>query len=90
MLQFGPDMVVVVPDRFVDGLVMLVVVPWKVCVVEFVKRVVPEKYQTGKLVSERGRMLTNEEYLTPDEILKTKRRIFIQRKSFWNYLFWKY
>jgi serine/threonine protein kinase len=47
---------------------------------EFVKRVVPEKYQTGKLVSERGRMLTNEEYLTPDEILKTDSFFSIMRK----------
>jgi hypothetical protein len=38
---------------------------------EFVERVVPKKYRKGKLVSERGRILTNDEYLTPDEILKT-------------------
>ena len=38
---------------------------------EFVERVVPKKYRKGKLVSERGRVLTNDEYLTPDEILKT-------------------
>jgi serine/threonine protein kinase len=40
---------------------------------DFVKRVVPEKFQTGKLVSDRGRVLTNEEYLTPDQIIKTDR-----------------
>ena len=37
---------------------------------EFVNRVVPEKYKTGKLVTERGRILTKEEYMTPDYILK--------------------
>jgi len=38
---------------------------------EFVSRVVPDKYKSGKMVSERGRILSKEEYLTPDEILKT-------------------
>ena len=37
---------------------------------EFVNRVVPEKYRDGDLVSEKGRILVNEEYLIPDEILK--------------------
>jgi hypothetical protein len=37
---------------------------------EFVKRVVPEKYNSGKYVSEKGRILINDEYLTADEILK--------------------
>jgi hypothetical protein len=37
---------------------------------DFVKRVVPNKYASGKNVSERGRIMINEEYLTPDEILK--------------------
>ena len=37
---------------------------------EFVKRVVPEKYTNGKLVSEKGRILVNDEYLIADEILK--------------------
>jgi hypothetical protein len=37
---------------------------------EFVKRVVPDKYQDGELISERGRLLINDEYLIPDEILK--------------------
>ena len=37
---------------------------------EFIKRVVPDKYRSGDKISERGRILTNEEYLTPDQILK--------------------
>jgi len=37
---------------------------------EFVNRIVPDKFKKGELVSERGRILINEEYLTPDEILK--------------------
>jgi serine/threonine protein kinase len=37
---------------------------------EFIKRVVPEKYTSGKYISERGRILTNDEYLIPDNILK--------------------
>ena len=37
---------------------------------EFVNRIVPNKYKEGKYVSDRGRILINEEYLTPDEILK--------------------
>lgn len=47
---------------------------------EFVKRVVPEKYRGGKLVSERGRILVNDEYLTPDEILKTDKFFKVMRK----------
>ena len=38
---------------------------------EFARRIVPSKYESGKLVSERGRILVKDEYLTPDEILKT-------------------
>jgi serine/threonine protein kinase len=37
---------------------------------EFVKRVVPDKYTNGKLISDRGRLLINDEYLIPDEIIK--------------------
>jgi len=37
---------------------------------EFVKRVIPDKYQNGKYVSDRGRILVSDEYLIPDEILK--------------------
>jgi serine/threonine protein kinase len=38
---------------------------------EFVKRVIPPQYEVGKNVSDRGRILVNDEYITPDEILKT-------------------
>jgi serine/threonine protein kinase len=38
---------------------------------EFFYRIIPEKYRNGKNVSERGRILVDEEYITPDEILKT-------------------
>jgi hypothetical protein len=38
---------------------------------KFVRRVVPPKYNKGKYVHERGRILINDEYLTPDEVLKT-------------------
>jgi len=48
---------------------------------EFVKRVVPEKYESGKLVSDRGRILVNDEYLTPDEILKNDKFFKIMRKD---------
>jgi serine/threonine protein kinase len=48
---------------------------------EFIYRVVPEKYRTGKNVSERGRILVNDEYLTPDEILKNDPFFKIIRKN---------
>lgn len=38
---------------------------------DFVNRVVPYKYQTGKYVTKRGRICINEEYLTPEQVLKT-------------------
>jgi serine/threonine protein kinase len=37
---------------------------------DFVNRIIPKKFKDGNLVSERGRILIDEEYLTPDEILK--------------------
>ena len=37
---------------------------------EFVLRILPKKYQKGKFVHERGRILINYEFTTPDEILK--------------------
>jgi serine/threonine protein kinase len=48
---------------------------------EFVKRVVPDKYESGKHVSERGRILVSDEYLTPDEILKNDNFFKIMRKD---------
>ena len=37
---------------------------------EFVNRIIPDKYKTGDNVSPRGRLLVDDEYLLPDEILK--------------------
>ncbi len=37
---------------------------------DFVNRVVPPKYQKGKYVAERGRILINTEYMIPNDILK--------------------
>jgi len=48
---------------------------------EFVKRIVPDKYESGKLVSDRGRILVTDEYLTPDEILKNDNFFKIMRKD---------
>jgi serine/threonine protein kinase len=47
---------------------------------EFVNRVVPEKYKTGNMVAERGRILVNDEYLTPDYILKNDPFFSVMRK----------
>jgi serine/threonine protein kinase len=38
---------------------------------EFIKRVIPDKYATGKYVTDRGRIKINKEYTTPDKLLKT-------------------
>ncbi len=38
---------------------------------DFVKRIIPEKYQKGDNIAERGRLLVNDEYTYPDEVLKT-------------------
>jgi hypothetical protein len=35
----------------------------------FVKRVIPEKYRFGKYTTDRGRILVNNEYITPADIL---------------------
>jgi hypothetical protein len=48
---------------------------------DFVKRIVPEKYQSGKLVSERGRILINHEFLVPDQIIKTDPFFAVMRKN---------
>jgi len=37
---------------------------------QFIKRIVPKEYQEGKDVAERGRLLLDIEYITPDKILK--------------------
>ena len=37
---------------------------------DFVDRIVPNKYKEGRYVHKRGRILINDEYYTPDEILK--------------------
>ena len=34
------------------------------------KRIVPEEYRSGPKVAERGRLLIDDEYITPDEILR--------------------
>ena len=36
----------------------------------FVNRIIPEKYKEGELISERGRLLVNDELFTPDYIIK--------------------
>jgi len=38
---------------------------------DFFNRIVPEKYKSGKYISDRGRILINDEYMLPNEILKT-------------------
>jgi serine/threonine protein kinase len=48
---------------------------------EFVSRVIPDKFRTGQYVSDRGRVLINEEYLIPDDILKNDIFFKIMRKS---------
>jgi len=35
-----------------------------------VLRIIPEHYRNGDNVSDRGRLLVDDEYLLPDEILK--------------------
>lgn len=37
----------------------------------FVNRIVPPKYQYGRYVAKRGRIMTNSEYKIPDEVLRT-------------------
>jgi hypothetical protein len=37
---------------------------------DFINRIVPDKYKEGRYVHKRGRILINDEYLTPDEVLK--------------------
>ena len=37
---------------------------------DFAKRIVPEKYEKGDHIAERGRLLIDDEYTYPDEVLK--------------------
>jgi len=37
---------------------------------EFYNRIIPDKFKAGEFISEKGRILINDEYLTPDEIIK--------------------
>ena len=46
---------------------------------DFVKRIIPKKYKKGDFVSERGRILVDDEYITPDEILKTDKLFKVMR-----------
>ena len=39
--------------------------------VKFIKRIIPNKYRKGKRISDRGRLLVDDEYTIPDIILKT-------------------
>jgi hypothetical protein len=52
------------PEFFVDDRI-------PTCVKEFVNRIIPDEYKSGPKVSERGRILVNDEYCIPDTILKT-------------------
>ena len=36
----------------------------------FVNRIIPKKYRSGPNIAERGRILVNDEYMIPDDILK--------------------
>ena len=38
---------------------------------DFVNRIIPKKYQYGKFVSKRGRILVDDEFITPNEVLMT-------------------
>ena len=38
---------------------------------DFIYRVLPKKYINGKHVTDRGRLLVDTEYITPDKLLKT-------------------
>jgi hypothetical protein len=39
-------------------------------VTDFINRIVPDKYKEGDNISDRGRLLVNDEYLIPDDIIK--------------------
>ena len=48
---------------------------------DFVTRIIPDKFRKGNKVSDRGRILVDDEYLTPDEILKTDKLFKSMRVS---------
>jgi hypothetical protein len=48
---------------------------------EFVRRVVPEKFASGKNVTEKGRILSNDEYMLPDNIIKEDSFFKVMRES---------
>jgi serine/threonine protein kinase len=48
---------------------------------DFVTRIIPDKFRKGSKVSDRGRILVDDEYLTPDEILKTDKLFKSMRVS---------
>jgi hypothetical protein len=48
---------------------------------KFIKRIIPDKYMNGKYVSDRGRILIHDEYLTPDKILKEDKFFKSMRKD---------
>jgi hypothetical protein len=51
---------------------------------EFVRRVVPEKFASGKNVTEKGRILINDEYMIPDNIIKEDSFFKVMRESSYN------
>lgn len=51
-----------------------------ISVKKFVNRVVPNKYREGKLITDRGRILINDEYIIPEELLKTDKFFSRYRK----------
>lgn len=38
---------------------------------DFINRIIPSKYKTGKYVHEKGRIMVNDEYTTPEQVLRT-------------------
>jgi hypothetical protein len=46
---------------------------------DFINRIIPEKYKSGEYVTDKGRILVNDEYLTPDYILKNDPLFSIMR-----------
>lgn len=51
---------------------------------EFVLRIVPEKYRSGENITSKGRLLVDDEYLTPDQIIKTD-KLFRSFREFKKY-----